>query len=86
MQKQLTKLLHLTKRQFVTQQRCFYSASVGYHVSTSQRWMQIYYRVHQRGFRVGHQNKDVSIQTKLVDPAVQLRRDVCPWAAGGRRV
>lgn len=49
-------------------------------IKTRPRLHQIYYRVHQRGFRVGHQNKDVSIQTKLVDPAVQLWRDVCPWA------
>lgn len=30
------------------------------------------YRVHECGFRVCHQHKDVSIQAKLVNPAVKF--------------
>lgn len=30
------------------------------------------YRVHESRFRVGDQHKDVSVQTKLVNPRVQL--------------
>lgn len=38
------------------------------------------HRVHQGGFRVGHQDKDISVQAELVDPAVQLGCDVGPRA------
>lgn len=40
------------------------------------------HRLHQRGLRVGHQNKDISIQAEVVDPAVQFCGDIDSWAAG----
>lgn len=38
------------------------------------------HRVHQGRFRVGHQDKDISVQAELVDPAVQLGCDIGPGA------
>lgn len=43
------------------------------------------YRVHKCGFRICHQHEHISIQAKLVDPAVQLRCHVCPWATGCKK-
>lgn len=37
-------------------------------------------RVHQGGFRVGHQDKDIGVQAELVNPAIQLGCDVGPRA------
>lgn len=42
------------------------------------------HRVHQGGFRVGHQDKDISVQAELVNPAVQLGCDVGPRAEDTR--
>lgn len=39
------------------------------------------HRLHQCGFRVCYQDKDISIQAELVDPTVQFRGHVNPWAA-----
>lgn len=34
------------------------------------------HRIHQSGLGVGHEHEDVSVQTELVDPAVELRGDI----------
>jgi len=37
------------------------------------------HRLHQRGFSICDKNKDVSIQTKLVDPSINVGRDINAW-------
>lgn len=51
-----------------------FKSHLGLHVCES------HYRVHECGFGVCHQHKDISIQAKLVNPAVQLCRDISPRA------
>lgn len=47
-----------------------------------QEWFIFFsHCVHQCGLCIAHQHKDVSIQTELVDPAVQVRGHISPWAA-----
>ena len=48
-----------------------------------ERWRRGY-RLHQRGLRVGHQHKHISVQAKLVNPAVQLCGDIDARARGDR--
>ena len=38
------------------------------------------YRLHQSGLSISHKDKDISIQTKLVNPAVNVRWYVNAWA------
>lgn len=45
-----------------------------------------HYRVHECGFRVCHQYKDISIQAKLVNPAVQFWCHICPRAKEANKV
>lgn len=42
------------------------------------------YRLHQGRLRVGHQHKHISVQAKLVNPAVQLCGDIDAGARGDR--
>lgn len=42
------------------------------------------YRLHQGRLRVGHQHKHISVQAKLVNPAVQLCGDIDARARGDR--
>lgn len=40
--------------------------------------------VHKRRLSVSHQNKNVSVQTELIDPAVQLQSDISARATEQR--